>query len=118
MIISGFARGWRSCSCRKRQETQMFNRFCFGALLLASLSLTFTGCNATSGLDSIQVTPATNSIAVGSTVQLTATGTYGNAAHSSTGSVAGATWTSANTSVARSEEHTSELQSRQYLVCR
>jgi hypothetical protein len=78
----------------------MFNRFCFGALLLASLSLTFTGCNATSGLDSIQVTPATNSIAVGSTVQLTATGTYGNAAHSSTGSVAGATWTSANTSVA------------------
>src|ERR1039458_9905454 len=79
----------------------MFNRFCFGALLIACLAVPFTGCNnASSGLDSIQVTPATNSIAVGSTVQLMATGTYGNASHSSTGSVAGVTWTSANTSVA------------------
>jgi hypothetical protein len=79
----------------------MFNRFCFGALLIACLVVPFTGCNInSSGLDSIQVTPATNSIAVGSTVQLTATGTYGNAAHSSTGSVAGVTWASANTGVA------------------
>ena len=79
----------------------MFNRFCFGALMIACLAVLFTGCNINSkGLDSIQVTPATNSIAVGSTEQLTATGTYGNASHSSTGSVAGVTWSSANTSVA------------------
>ena len=79
----------------------MFNRFCFGALMIACLAVPFTGCNINSkGLDSIQVTPATNSIAVGSTVQLTATGTYGNASHQSTGSVAGVIWSSANTGVA------------------
>src|ERR1035438_4102234 len=78
----------------------MFNRFCFGALLIACLAVTFTGCNVNSGLDSIQVTPATSTIAIGSTVQLTATGTYGNAKKLTTGTVAGATWTSANTGVA------------------
>jgi hypothetical protein len=78
----------------------MFNRFCFGALLIACLAVPFTGCNITKGLDSIQVTPATSSIAIGSTVQLTATGTFGNASHTSTGFVSGATWTSTNTSVA------------------
>ena len=78
----------------------MFNRFCFGALLLACFALTFTGCNATKGLDSIQVTPATNSVVEGAYVQLTVTGTYGNASHPTTGSVAGVTWASANTSVA------------------
>ena len=78
----------------------MFNRFCFGALLIACLAVPFTGCNITKGLDSIQVTPATSSIVIGSTVQLTATGTFGNASHTTTGSVAGATWTSANTGVA------------------
>jgi hypothetical protein len=78
----------------------MFNRFCFGALLIACLAVPFTGCNITAGLDSIQVTPATNPLVVGNTVQLTATGTYGNKAHLTTGPVAGVTWTSANTSVA------------------
>jgi hypothetical protein len=79
----------------------MFNRFCFGTLLLACLAVSFTGCNNTNtGLDSIQVTPATNSIVIGATLQLTATGTYGNGKHPTTGPVAGVTWTSSNTSVA------------------
>jgi hypothetical protein len=79
----------------------MFNRFCFGALLIACLAVPFTGCNISTGLDSIQVTPATNSIAVGSTVQLAATGTYGNASHTSTQDVTSqATWSSGSTSVA------------------
>jgi hypothetical protein len=74
----------------------MFNRFCFGALLLACLALTFTGCNATSGLDSIQVTPATASlVAGGATLQLTATGTFGNASHPTTQNITSlVTWTS------------------------
>ena len=79
----------------------MFNRFCFGTLLLACLALPFTGCNnSSSGLDAIQVTPATNTTAVGSTLQLTVTGTYGNAKKLTTGSVAGVTWTSSSPSVA------------------
>jgi hypothetical protein len=80
----------------------MFNRFCFGALLLACLALTFTGCNATSGLDSIQVTPATASMAVGGgTLQLTATGTFGNAAHPTTQNITSlVTWASSITGVA------------------
>jgi hypothetical protein len=78
----------------------MFNRLCFGALLLACLAVLFSGCNATTGLDSIQVTPATNSIVVGATLQLTVTGTYGSAKKPTTGSVPDAAWTSTNTAVA------------------
>ena len=80
----------------------MFNRFCFGTFLLACLAVPFTGCNNTSsGLDSIQVTPSTSSIAVGTTVQLTATGTFGNGSHPTYQDITSqATWTSANTSVA------------------
>jgi len=79
----------------------MLNRHCFGSLLIACLVMPFTGCtNTSSGLDSIQVTPATNSIAVGATVQLTATGTFGNSTHQTTGSVTDATWTSTSPSVA------------------
>jgi hypothetical protein len=80
----------------------MFNRFCFGALLLACLSLTITGCNATTGLDSIQVTPATSSLVVGgATLQLTATGTFGNAAHPTTQNITSqVTWASSIAGVA------------------
>ena len=79
----------------------MLNRFRIGALLTACLAVPFTGCSITKGLDSMQVTPATSSVAVGSTVQLTATGTFGNASHTSTQDVSSqATWTSADTSIA------------------
>ena len=80
----------------------MFNRFCFGTLLLACLALPFTGCNNTSsGLDSIQVTPATNSIAAGATVQLTATGKFGNGSHPTYQDVTSqASWSSASTGIA------------------
>jgi hypothetical protein len=101
-IISGFARGRQSRSIWKRQETHMFNRFCFGTLLLACLALPFTGCsNASSGLDSIQVTPVSNSIAAGSTLQLTATGTFGNGSHPTKQDITSqASWTSASTGIA------------------
>jgi len=85
----------------ERQETEMMNRRCFGALLIACLVMPFTGCtNSSSGLDSIQVTPATNSIVVGTTLQLTATGTFGNKAHETTGPVTDAAWASTSTTVA------------------
>jgi hypothetical protein len=80
----------------------MFNRFCFGALLLACLAGAFTGCNTPSGLDSIQVTPATASLVVGgATLQLKATGTFGNAAHPTTQDITSqVTWASSITGVA------------------
>jgi Bacterial Ig-like domain (group 2) len=78
----------------------MFNRFCLGALLLAGLAVPLTGCsNASSGLDSISISPsASQQLVVGNpandTVQLTATGTFGNGKHPSSGPVSGVTWTS------------------------
>ncbi|MGA2349021.1 MAG: Ig-like domain-containing protein [Terracidiphilus sp.] len=80
----------------------MFNRLCFGALLLVCLTVPFTGCG-TSGLDSIQVTPATLTLAVGSgTTQLTAVGTFGNAKSLKTQDITDSvSWTSANNAVAQ-----------------
>jgi uncharacterized protein YjdB len=53
------------------------------------------------GLDSIQVSPATQSLSVGQTAQFTATGTYGNSNHSSTQNITGSvTWSSSTPSVA------------------
>ncbi len=80
----------------------MFNRFCFGALLLAGLAVSLTGCNVSTGLDSIQVTPVSNAMTVGgATLQLTATGTFGNAAHTNTQNITtSATWTSAAPGIA------------------
>jgi hypothetical protein len=67
--------------------------FCLGSLLLV-------GCG-NSGLDSIQVTPATQSVAMGQTAPFTAVGTYGNANHAVTQNITtGVTWTSSNPSVA------------------
>jgi hypothetical protein len=51
-------------------------------------------------LDSIQVTPASQSLTVGQTAQLTAIGTYGNAKHPTTQPATGVTWTSTVPSVA------------------
>jgi len=80
----------------------MFNRFCFGALLLAGFAVTLTGCTVSTGLDSIQVTPTTNAMtAGGGTLQLTATGTYGNAAHTNTQNITTeATWSSSAPDIA------------------
>ena len=72
-----------------------------GALLLTGLLMPITGCTNPSGLDSIQITPATPSVTSGQTVQFVAIGTYGNANHASTQELTtGVTWTSSDPSVA------------------
>jgi hypothetical protein len=80
----------------------MFNRMCFGALLLTGLAVSLTGCSTSGGLDSIQVTPASASLVVGgATLQLTATGTFGNGAHPTTQNITNTvTWSSAISGVA------------------
>jgi hypothetical protein len=78
----------------------MFARFVRGLLLLC-LGSTLAGCANPSGLDSVQVTPATQSLPVGQTTQLTAIGTYGNANRPRTQNItSGVTWTSATPTVA------------------
>lgn len=73
----------------------------FGLMMLVGLVAALSGCTSPQGLDSIQVTPATQSLAVGQSAQLTATGTYGNASHPSTHDVTSSvTWTSNSTTVA------------------
>jgi hypothetical protein len=73
----------------------------FGVLSFSCLVLLFAGCGNPSGLDSVRVTPATQSVAVGQTAQFTAVGTYGNASHPSTRNITNAvTWTSGTPSVA------------------
>lgn len=60
-----------------------------------------TGCDVSGGLDSVQVTPAAQSLAVGQSTQLTATGTYGNGKHPSTQNITSlVTWTSTTPAVA------------------
>lgn len=79
----------------------MRNRLLMGALSVVGVALSLTGCTNPSGLDSIAVSPSTQSLAVGQTAQLGVTGTYGNASHVSTQPVtSGVTWTSNSTSVA------------------
>jgi hypothetical protein len=58
----------------------MLDRSCLSALLLVGLVLPMVGCsNSEVGL--ISVTPATQPLAVGQTVQFTATGAYGHGSH-------------------------------------
>jgi hypothetical protein len=79
----------------------MFARCCVRGLLLLCLATAFVGCGNPSGLDSVQVTPATQSLTVGQTAQFTAIGTYGNAKHPTTQNITnGVTWTSTTPSVA------------------
>jgi uncharacterized protein YjdB len=79
----------------------MRNRLLFGALSVLGLIFPLTGCTNPSGLDSIVISPSTQSLAVGQTTQLNVTGTYGNANHLSTKPVtAGVTWSSNTPSVA------------------
>jgi uncharacterized protein YjdB len=61
----------------------MLDRSCLSALLLTGLILPIAGCG-TSMVDSLAVTPATQSVAVGQTAQFTATGTYSHGSHPST----------------------------------
>ena len=79
----------------------MFARCRIQGLLLLCLGSTLVGCSAPQGLDSIQVTPPAQSLAVGQTTQFTASGTYGNAKHPSTQDVTNlVTWTSSTPAVA------------------
>ena len=69
-------------------------------MLLLCLSSAVVGC-ASSGLDSVVVSPGSQSLAVGQTAQLTAIGTFGNAAHLSTQNVTSTvTWASTTPAVA------------------
>lgn len=80
----------------------MHDRFSPRALLLIALVLPIAGCT-NSLVDSLAVTPATQSLSVGQTVQLTATGTtgHGSGHPSTTADVTDtSTWTSSSTAVA------------------
>lgn len=79
----------------------MLNCCHFKALSFSCLVLFLAGCGNPSGLDSVQVTPNTQSAAVGQTVQFTAVGTFGNASHPSSQNITSTvTWTSSTPSVA------------------
>ena len=79
----------------------MLDRYVSRTLVAAGLALSLAGCGNPQGLDSIAVSPGTQSMAVGKTTQFTATGTYGNANHASTQNITGSvTWSSSNTAVA------------------
>lgn len=73
---------------------------CFSVIGFTALVLLLAGCG-TKGLNSVQVTPATQSLAVGQTAQFTAVGTYGNASHPSTQNITSTVaWSSSTPSVA------------------
>jgi Bacterial Ig-like domain (group 2) len=79
----------------------MFARRCVQGLLLLCLGISLVGCGNPSGLDSIQVTPPSQSLSVGQTAQFTAIGTFGNAKHPTTQNLsAGVAWSSSSPSVA------------------
>lgn len=78
----------------------MFARRRVWGLLLVCFALSIAGCG-NSGLDSIQVTPATQALTVGQTAQFIATGTYGNASRATAQTITtGVTWVSSSASVA------------------
>jgi uncharacterized protein YjdB len=87
--------------CRFQRLT-MHDRFSPRALLLIALTLPIAGCT-NSLVDSLAVSPTSQSLAVGQNVQFTATGTTGHGSnHPSTTSnvTASATWTSSSPAVA------------------
>jgi uncharacterized protein YjdB len=78
----------------------MRDRLVCGTLFVISLVLPLAGCGNPSGLDSIQISPSTQSLTTGQTVQFSVMGTYGNASHTSKKDVtSGVTWASSNTAV-------------------
>jgi uncharacterized protein YjdB len=79
----------------------MSARRCVRGLLLLSVVTAVVGCANPSGLDSLQISPGVQALAVGQTAQFTAIGTFGNATHPSTGPISsGVTWISSAPSVA------------------
>jgi hypothetical protein len=79
----------------------MLARSSVRGLLLVCLSSLVVGCGNPSGLDSIQVTPPTQSMTVGQTAQFSVIGTFGNAKHPTTQNLTtGVTWTSSTPTVA------------------
>jgi hypothetical protein len=79
----------------------MFARCSVRGLLLLCLGSSLVGCGNPTGLDSVRVTPAAQSLTVGQTAQFTAIGTFGNASRPSTQNLTSAvTWTSSVPSVA------------------
>ncbi|MGA2537673.1 MAG: Ig-like domain-containing protein [Terracidiphilus sp.] len=79
----------------------MFGRNCFKGLGLICLVLPFTGCTNTQ-VGSIQVSPSSQSIAVGQTLQFTATGIIGHGSHpaGSENLTTAVTWSSSSPGVA------------------
>jgi Bacterial Ig-like domain (group 2) len=72
----------------------------FAVFSLICLGLSIAGC-AVDGLDSIQISPATQAVVVGQTAQFAVAGTYGNGSHPKTQNVTtGLTWTSSAPGVA------------------
>lgn len=93
-------RWWRD-SGGDAGRLSMRDRLVRGALFLTSLVLPLVGCGNPSGLDSIQISPTSQSLTTGQTTQFSVTGTYGNASHTTTKAVtSGISWTSSNTAVA------------------
>jgi hypothetical protein len=83
----------------------MFARSCardyVRGFLLLCLVTAIVGCANPSGLDSVRVTPASQTINTGQTAQLTAIGTFGNAKHPSTQNITTTvTWSSTTPAVA------------------
>lgn len=80
----------------------MLKRISLGAVALAGLAMAiFTGCSATR-VDSIQISPASQSLAVGQTVQFKATGVVGHGQHPSSSEdvTTMVTWTSSSPAIA------------------
>jgi hypothetical protein len=78
----------------------MRNWLLLGALLGAGLMIPLIGCTNPSGLDSISVTPSSQSLIVGQSTQFGVTGTYGNANHATSQPVtSGVTWASSSSTI-------------------
>lgn len=79
----------------------MFKRFCVFVLALAGSTAALIGCSS-SQVDTVAVSPTSQSLAVGQTAQFTATGTIGHGKHPSTTTdvTSTVTWTSSATSIA------------------
>jgi hypothetical protein len=82
----------------------MLDRSCLSALLVVGLILPIAGCGK-SQVDSLAVTPATQSIAVGQTANFTATGTFNHGSHPATtqDETSESSWVSSNPGVATVE---------------
>src|ERR1700752_4124942 len=73
----------------------------FRGIVFLCVVSALVGCGTPQGLDSVSVSPGSQSLTVGQTAQFTATGTFGNAKHPSTQNITTAvTWSSTTPSVA------------------